>query len=284
MVITIIGVLVGLLLPAVQAARESSRRTSCANNLRQLALSLQTYHDQAGTFPPGARFHETDRMPGVSWQVLILPYLEEQPLYESIAPLPNGGATDWSAAYHELSSLVCPSAEPPPTQTKASNYASVAGAGRHDSLLDLEDDICGDLAVDGVLYPDSRTRIAQIVDGTSHTITVGERVYALADWMSGATRLGRPPKRICSSAAKNVRFPINANPKRFGYFVGDKTAPADGKTSLTFNDVYFGSEHQGGAQFAFADGSVHFLEDGIDFITFQDLSTIQGGESDRRSE
>ena len=283
-VITIISVLVGLLLPAVQAAREASRRTSCGNNLKQLGLALQSYHDQFGAFPPGSRFHETDRMPGISWRVLLLPYIEQAPLYEAISPLPNGGAADWTATYQELRLLSCPSAERSPTAAKASHYDSVAGAGRGEHVWDLEDATCGDLALDGVLYPASHTRMAQIVDGTSHTVTIGERIYALTDWMTGASRLGHPPQRICSGASKNVRYPINANHRRFGYFVGDRTAPTGADLSMQFNDVFFGSEHGGGAQFAFADGSVHFLAEDIEFLTLQDLSTIQGGEADRRSE
>src|SRR5262245_57013180 len=76
-VIAIIGILIGLLLPAVQAAREASRRNSCANNLRQIGIALHNYHSARKCFPPSARIHDMDGEQGISWRVMILPYIEE---------------------------------------------------------------------------------------------------------------------------------------------------------------------------------------------------------------
>ena len=144
------------------------------------------------------------------------------------------------------------------------------------------------MAIDGALYPNSRTRLAQITDGTSHTVAIGERLYfsggVNGDWMIGATRVGHPPTRICSASSKNIRFPINADPQQIGYFVGDRQAPPDGELSVLLNDLYFGSDHPGGAQFGFVDGSVRFLVESIDFVAYQNISTIQGGESHEGTE
>ncbi len=83
-VIAIMGILIALLLPAAQAAREAARKTACINHLRQLALALQQYHDLEGTLPPGALMHTDPARWGHSWQVSLLPYLEERAIYDEL--------------------------------------------------------------------------------------------------------------------------------------------------------------------------------------------------------
>jgi prepilin-type N-terminal cleavage/methylation domain-containing protein/prepilin-type processing-associated H-X9-DG protein len=281
-VIAVIGVLVGLLLPAIQAAREAARRSQCSNNLRQLALALQNYHAQHGAFPAGARLHQVNNQPGVSWRVLTLPFIEQAPLYEQINPLPDGGAEDWSPQKTTVAALICPSADPPSQDAqdlKESHYAAGSGAGRDEERIDLEDIVCGDVDVDGVLYVVSRVKATGITDGTSNTLLLGERTYIWRDWMSGATKTGNPPTRICTGASKNIRYPINADPWQFGFFVGHLQAPEGAPRTMLLNDLQFASEHPGGAHFALADGSVHFVGEELDFTVFQDLSTRDGGES-----
>jgi prepilin-type N-terminal cleavage/methylation domain-containing protein/prepilin-type processing-associated H-X9-DG protein len=279
-VITIIGVLLGLLLPAVQAAREASRRSRCANNLHQMGIAIQSYHAQQGSFPPGAHLHAIESQPSISWRVMILPYLEETVIYEQIHPTRDGGAADWTARSQVIGALICPSA-PSPMQgaSHTSHYSGISGAGRNDHRIKLESDSCGDIYTDGVFYPNSRTRIAKIEDGTSHTLAIGERTYIFRDWMSGAEWVDTPPSQICTGAASNVRYPINADVNQFGYYVGDGDAPTSGKFAMLLNELFFGSYHPGGAQFCMADGSVHMLHDTIDFTAFGDLSTIAGGET-----
>ena len=288
-VITIIGILLGLLLPAVQAAREAARRAHCSNNLKQIGLALHMYHDVDGTFPPGMRMHDVDREPSTGWRVLILPHLEESSLYEQIRPTPDGGVFDRNPRSKFMHVYICPSAPQQPDApalAKLSNYAGIAGAGRNNRRIDLEDIICGDVFTDGMFYRESRTKIAKIEDGTSHTLAVGERSYILpteGDWMVGGTRVGDPPTRICLEAAKNVRYPINASHSEFGYFVGDPSAPTPQLKKILLNDLFFGSLHSGGAQFCFADASVHLIPDTIDFVVFGDMATIAGGEPNRWS-
>ncbi len=285
-VIAIVGVLVALLLPAVQAARGSARRTSCANQLRQLGLAIHAYESQHGAFPAAASLHAQERLPSISWRVLILPHIEESALFERIGTTPDGGARDWSAQTVAIALFACPSAPAQPDNPlllKESKYYGVAGAPRAGGYLDLEDAQCGDLSNNGIFTPIRRTRIAKIEDGTSNTLAIGEREFSFHDWMTGAIWRDSPPTRICSFAASNIRYPINADRGYWGYFVGDLEAPAGAPKKMLLNDLNFGSLHSGGAQFCFGDASVHFLRDDIDFTVFEDLATIAGGEiTDRR--
>lgn len=285
-VIAIIGILLGLLLPAVQSAREASRRNSCSNNLKQIGLALQNYHSVHRHFPPSAPLLEKDKDPSISWRVMILDELEETALYQQIKPLPNGGATDWSAKTQFIETYLCPSAPRPPSSTeslKISNYAGVAGAGRNKRKV-LEKSLCGDIYLDGFFVPEDKrlgwgpTSTSSISDGTSKTLAVGERTYVFWDWMSGAYWTGLPPTRICTEAAKNVVYPINSDVAQIGYYVADGSAPIGGPFKLLLNDLFFGSYHPGGALFCVADGSVHMLSDAIDLNILQDLATIAGGE------
>lgn len=282
-VITIIAVLVGLLLPAVQAARETARRSSCANNLRQLAVATQLYHDKHRRFPPGARLHAIKSKLSVSWRVLVLPNLEQSPLYEQIHPTDDGGAVNWSGQSLAIDVLLCPSVPRPPDGPgvlKESHYSGVAGAARDSEIIDLEDVACGDIYKSGVFFPGSETTLTKIEDGTSHTVMIGERTYVFRDWMSGAAWVGTPPTQICTGATSNIRYPINASHSQFGYYVADRDAPADRKTML-LNDLFFGSFHSGGAQFCFADSNVRMLSQDIDFTLFESLATIAGHEVNR---
>lgn len=286
-VIAIIGILLGLLLPAVQAAREASRRSSCGNNLRQLGIAIQSYHDRHRAFPPGAHLHNNQNTSGISWRVMILNEIEESSLYNDVKPLSDGGAANWNNQYITVESYLCPSAPRPPegaTTLKDSHYVGVAGPGRNSKRVALEKNTCGDVSFDGVFFPvyksaakgkstgipRSGTRISEITDGTSKTLAIGERTYKLSDWMTGGIWESDPPTLICDKAAKNISYRINTEVDASGKFVD-----ADGTTKkMLDNDLVFGSNHSGGAQFCFADGSTRMIADDIDFTAYQDLSTI----------
>lgn len=272
-VIAIIAVLVGLLLPAVQAAREASRRTQCGSNLHQVGVALQAYHDRARAFPPGARYRPEDSTWGYSWRVLILPEMEQRSLFDQIAPLPDGSSVKWPSEVR-VNSYLCPSAEVEQLapDRQLSHYSGVGGSGVMERR-DLEDTWCGDMDVDGIFYAESETRIADVTDGTSSTLAVGERNYIFFDWLMGATRNDDPITRICLGSSQNVRYPINADPSTYGYFVQDSEAPAGVTEKILQNDLHFGSAHSGGANFTLADSSVRFLQDGVDFAVLQALAT-----------
>jgi prepilin-type N-terminal cleavage/methylation domain-containing protein/prepilin-type processing-associated H-X9-DG protein len=280
-VISIIGVLMALLLPAIQAAREAARRTQCINKLKQIGLALQNHHDAKKQFPSGANIH-TGIGVGLSWNVLVLPYLELGSLYSEIQPLPNGGATNSSPEYSLIDAFICPTASEQGNQAnteKGSNYSAVAGAGRSDDgKMGFVSPNCGDVFTDGVFFADSRTPISRITDGTSNTLAIGERTYYWRSWYFGTTKRGNPVNEICSGPAHNILYPINADQYQFGFYRFDNRAPVGAPKTMLLNDLQFGSDHPGGANFTFADGSVHMLSETIDMTVYKDMSTKDGGE------
>jgi hypothetical protein len=147
--------------------------------------------------------------------------------------------------------------------------------------MDLEDNICGDICINGMFFPESRTTTDKIEDGTSHTLAIGERTYILSSWMPGAVWVNAKPKRICLYSASNLRYPINASHSQFGYHKADLDAPLGAPKTMLTNDLIFGSNHPDGAQFCCADGSVHMLSDAMDFTLLEDMATIAGHEADR---
>ena len=287
-VIAIIGVLLGLLLPAVQAAREAARRSQCVNNLKQMGTAIQNYHSQESSFPPGASKHEEEDKVGLSWRVFILPFLELNNIYEQIAPLPNGGGANLSAQGTLIEIYHCPSAERPPADPgflKISNYAGISGANNTNNpedVVNLEDNLCGDLEVNGVFYPESNIRIAQITDGSSNTLAIGERLYSFRDWVSGMTWFGDNPPTAstgwCTGSGKTIHFPLNADHWEFGFYRFDFQMPPGGERKMLLNELPFASVHPGGGNFCLADGSVHFFNEDIDFTVYQAMATRNGGE------
>src|SRR5260370_36086054 len=195
-VIAIIGTLVALLLPAVQKVRESANRMSCQNNLKQIGLALHNYHEARRCFPPGyfasAPYSDgaTDTTPGWGWGAFLLPYLEQDNLFRRLnlnQPVPNSsGIQTMIPLYLCPSDLAPPGAFPVPDgfgnplcSAAPSSYAACTGGD--------ESDTTGP-AGRGVFYRNSQTRIAEITDGTSSTIPIGERAWANANGvLSGAS-------------------------------------------------------------------------------------------------
>ncbi len=278
-VIAILGVLLGLLLPAVQAAREAARRNTCVDKIRQIGIAAMNYHGEQNSFPPGSRKHRLANEVGISLQVMLLPYLELQTLYDEIRPNSDGGCANFAPRLQAIDAFTCPSAPEPDDQWKPSHYVGVSGANTNEDVWVLFKAVCGDIDINGVFYPESYSTIGQISDGTSNTLAIGERVYAFQDWMTGSEWMMAEsfPLQICSVSSKNVRYPINADLDVYGYYKHDPHAPSDA-TIMLFNDLPFGSEHPGGAQFCYADGSVHFLVDSINFDVLQAMATRNGEE------
>lgn len=163
---------------------------------------------------------------------------------------------------------------------KGTNYVGVAGSGNQPAhRLDLEDVSCGDLFLDGVLTYERSTLMQQIVDGTSRSLAVGERIYGYAvdQWTYGAKWHGAPLESVCVSSIKNLGYSINANLQQVDYFVRDQSVPPE-RRRMVRNDLLFGSAHPHGANFAHADGSVQFLDDAIDFTVLQELASRGGQE------
>jgi prepilin-type processing-associated H-X9-DG protein len=242
-------------------------------------MALHSYYGNYRRFPPAAMLRQAERDLSVSWRVYILPGVEEVELYEQIKPKSDGGTVSTVPDSLAISVYWCPSAQL--SARGDSNYYGVAGAVRNEEWMDLEDSICGDICTNGMFFPESRTTIGKIEDGTSHTLAIGERTYILNSWMTGAVWVKTKPKRICMYSSSNLRYPINASHNEFGYHKSDMEAPPAATKKMLTNDLKFGSNHPGGAQFCYADGSVHMLLETMDFTLLENMATIAGHETDR---
>jgi len=280
-VIAIIGVLVALLLPAVQQAREAARRSQCKNNLKQIGLALQNYYDTHRTFPPGYislwDSSGNDTGPGWGWAAFILPQMEQQNLNSAINfNRPIEDPVNSTVRITPINSYLCPSDSTPQTWT-AKKYdtsgstlvtiGEVASANYVGVFGTTEPGVDGD----GVLFRDSRIRFADITDGTSQTMCVGERSFRLgpATWAGVITSANLYPE------AGSMALPIlnNASGMTLGH-TGDQNL-----TSAQYSlQNQFSSQHTGGAQFLFCDGHVVFLSQSMDYGVYKALSTRQGNE------
>ena len=271
-VIAIIAILIALLLPAVQSAREAARRAQCVNNLKQMGLALQNYHDAIGTFPMSyaarSRFNNgaTDTAPGWGWGTMILSQLEQAPLFNGANfSLPVESLTNSTVARSILATYLCPSdplqPAPFPVNDASSNlvalmgptsYAACVGNDFADSTTGLNNDGLGN----GVLFRNSAIRIADITDGTSQTITIGERAWSInsGPWAGVATNgvIRRGPANTCPTTGA-LYYPAATLVQAHTNVLNTDTDPDGG-----IDD--FSSRHPGGANFVFADGSVHFLK------------------------
>jgi prepilin-type N-terminal cleavage/methylation domain-containing protein/prepilin-type processing-associated H-X9-DG protein len=282
-VIAIIAILIGLLLPAVQKVRESASRLKCANNLKQIGLACHNYHDAQQTFPPGylavSSYSDgaTDTAPGWGWAAFLLPYLEQDNLYRQInfaQPVQNS-----AAAQAVLSGFLCPSDLVPPApfvltdaggrpvcQAAPSSYAATVGPDA--SEADGPDGL-------GVFYRNSRVRLTDITDGTSNTTLLGDRAWSQANGVWA----GAPAAAVMRAGAQNPWASATASAPVLvlvhNNWVNIRTDSDGGLDD-------FSSNHPGGANLLFADGSVHFVPsvtgEGQLHADFQALGTRAGGE------
>ncbi len=285
-VIAIIGILIALLLPAVQAAREAARRMHCANNLKQMSLAVHNYLDANRVFPPAALWGYAQGKWGVSLHMAITPFLEEQArldFFDLSLSTDESGNIDQSTRMPAV--YACPSDGAPfmdifttATPLACSHYAGIMGSKTISSVPSGGSE--GPYATDGLFYPNSRNRTKDATDGLSKSLALGERLNNLRAWSKGSAYDVNPTTELGVVSAKNVVYPINADPRKVCYarIEGQTVLNCPGGRTCLFNDLFFGSYHPGGAQFAMGDGSVHFIAETIDMPTFQALATIAGGE------
>jgi prepilin-type N-terminal cleavage/methylation domain-containing protein/prepilin-type processing-associated H-X9-DG protein len=224
-VIAIIGVLIGLLLPAVQKVRETANRTRCQSNLKQLGLAMHNYHGVNNCFPPA--FAKPSNW---GWSVWLLPYVEQSALYNTLNP------TATSIALTPNTSLALPifaCASDPAAATATNHFYSNYGRSNYAISEQVSD---GGSAI----------RIEQITDGTSNTLMIGERDMT---HQVGAIWPGRDSNGV-GGAIGRPNWPINTS-----YAGGATCCAAD--TSCT--RYAWSSLHPGGANFVFCDGAVYFL-------------------------
>jgi prepilin-type N-terminal cleavage/methylation domain-containing protein len=294
-VIAVISILIGLLMPAVQKVREAANRLSCMNNLKQIGLAMHMYHDTNEGFPPGylfqsstgsraARHHNRPppgafalpNAPGWGWASYLLPFLEQEALNAMIdRSLPVESPSCVAIRETTLKMYTCPSDSETGIfsvltyknqvmGTAATNsYAACFGSN---GLVGTNPDIG-----DGIFFRNSHTRIADILDGTSSTLAIGERAasFAQAPWagvMTGGTVRTTPGAPVLRSVIE----PAPAMPLAgvFNHLLNEGLSePYD-----------FFSSHPGVLPVVFADGSVHGLATGASLTNLQALATRAGGE------
>ena len=280
-VITIIGILIALLLPAVQAAREAARRLQCSNNLKQLSLALLNYENTHNTLPPpGITSHQ------LSWHVYILPFIEQTGMYSQIS-FQAGGYPDFGrnqATYlTRIDGYLCPSNE---TQIRSqssmawiqfegyqgqmsytTHYVGVLGPKGNNAYTGQDYKLnqpaagCGGYSDQGAFYYPSGCLLASITDGTSNTYLVGERSWiGINDVFAWIRGVYGDASGVGFITTKNVLYPINS------------------KLSGLLNDSAFGSEHPGGSQFTLCDGSVQFVSESISHAVYLAAASRNGQE------
>jgi prepilin-type N-terminal cleavage/methylation domain-containing protein/prepilin-type processing-associated H-X9-DG protein len=292
--ISIIGVLLALLLPAVQKVREAANRLVCANNLKEIALAAHNFHDTYNRFPAGA--HLPVYVGGVPTRatnlwVELLPYIEQDNLYKQWDYCDNRNnvaGRENSTTAHVITLLICPSDPLPETVVEATGergprwvwgFYGMSSYGGNAGTRSLA---FPHVSRDGIFWIDSRVRLTDITDGTCNTFLFGERYHRDPE----VDRLG--PKLLPGGApiAQAGRWGyIWAGPATMGMVTLHGAAPinyrmpADGDFSaLMDRSCAFGSGHLHGANFAFADGHVSFVSDRIPLSMLRALSTRAGGE------
>ena len=289
-VVLIVGLLIALLLPAVQASREASRRLQCMNNLRQIGLALENYSSVVGVYPPGW----ISSAPGLDiplwgWGARLLVFLEQNPLTEGDL-LGQYFATRATATVQltTLSVFLCPSSPSGGlvdrhedrfdfmfAQFAPSNYVGSAG---DKNPLDFPQK-CG-----GVFFENSAVAAANIPDGMSSTLLVGERSRDLSEatWSGGfvARNCTGPswPVQVCDDALLSFTL-SNAGPPTSSGFTGGRLDPGiQVPNDLGPGPSGYRSLHPGGCNFLFCDGSVRFVKETVNPPIFAALATRAGGE------
>lgn len=287
-VIAIIGILIGMLLPAVQGVREAARRVQCANNQKQLALGLLNYEDANSKLPPGSdlpsqisghRYYGT-------WVTKILPFMEQENLLESMGlrnhvnvlnvPAPPSGSFG-NAAFNDPSTLNCP-ADPNNQHTGNSvegaygNY--VMCATNHSRIANnwYAGGIIPRQFKNGVGHIQHNIRLAEAFDGTSNCVLTSE----LINVPLGDDKRGQMFYQVEPTVLFSTNQPPNTTTADRGWFAEN----FPGAPAATGGFVlYARSYHRGGVNCSGLDGSVHFVSNNIDQIVFQNLGSILDGNA-----
>ena len=309
-VIAIISVLIGLLLPAVQKVREAASRLKCANNLKQIGLGLHNFEGVSGRYPagyistPGVGFYDSqtgDWGPGWSWLAILLPYVEQDNLYKSLRwDLPCWDPANSTQVKGTVPIFLCPSATGnTPTVGitdlgmnvwqnavfARANY--VHNVGWNDiwsspATTNYDDTVLG---CNGVMYRNSKIRVADVTDGLSNTVFAGERTPYLADAVWAGVVPGAKHYSYNQFASSGTGGP-GINYDNAGSYVGANSGPSiyespqvihPPNSALGHTDQMH-SQHPGGANVLFGDGSIRFIRESIPLSLFRDLSSRSGGE------
>jgi len=298
-VIAIIAVLIALLLPAVQAAREAARRSQCVNNMKQLGIALHNYHDVVGSFPTSfwrqtrdsASSTAVDGTNRHSWFAMILPYIEQTPIYNAMNfSMGVGGPINATAAMTPINVLMCPSDPSPTISTFARvdqgvgvnnnsgpklSYLGNFGDNHNDdpnwwtfpNLPTSRGNGFGEYNTETGIMCRSGGTVAfrDVTDGLSNTFGAGESLYETCDWFTWAN-----PNGSTSGTSCPICYMAVTNHK------GDSSSATDSRNwRVGFG---FRSMHPGIVNFLFCDGSVRAIKCSLNRITYRALSTRNLGE------
>jgi type II secretory pathway pseudopilin PulG len=301
-VIAIAGLLIALLLPAVQAAREAARRLQCAGNLRQIGLALHAYHGVWQAFPPayltGPLVPALELDSGWAWGTLILPYLEQRPVYDAANFDFSFGSADTrdprgllglfvnrTVMRTSISILLCPSAEggAGPLELGYDSGTVIGSPGQYIASAGWMDSSVLPVTGTGILYPNSRIATGDVSDGSSTTLMIGERSRNLTD-VAWSGVLGISPLPLCTKRD----WPVKSCVRTLFLLMGRTGPSADivsGSIPVgnTPNNPGAGadgfwSRHPGGCEFLLCDGSARFLEQTLALQVFRALTSRAGGE------
>ena len=312
-VIAIIGILVALLLPAVQSAREAARRSQCANNLKQIGLGILNYESALQTLPPGAEvkvpeYCDSAGCRGIPVFMLIMPYMEEGVLPDILDDLidaRNSNGWAWTLIASEdpskpggtrIETYVCPSTTNWQDVIPRRDYAGVIGGlgdaeARHPRApISIRQPVAsndrGRVFTNGVFNMGVEIPLRRVIDGTSTTLAVGESVSATRyGFGSGyGTDVGGPGAWWAGGACRhNYKTDFSGHSpgrvllstfKPINSHIADPQIKPDQS-----NDAAFSSDHPSGAQFVYVDGHVEMLQEDIDYDVYQYLSSFKGGET-----
>ncbi len=300
-VIAIIAVLIALLLPAVQAAREAARRAQCTNNLKQLGLAAQNYHDTNGAFPPGA-MSQVDPVKGATYFVTnfscfvrLLPFSEQSALYNAVNfSLTQKNVDNITIAGIQLAMLACPSDPNPPVpivnvgysnfgfdsyptnptfNCYFSSYAGCQGTFHNNNYQGTPNYPVRQSQTNGVIFPDATINISSITDGTSNTLLFGEHVKSLL-----------PIYSLSFSVSDFAWYTGNYYDTQFTTLYPPNVGQSStgGLTPAGIKYYYPGnanSRHPGGLNMAFCDGSVRFIKNTISSWSFSTSNADSFGDS-----
>ncbi len=269
-VIAIIAILIALLLPAVQQAREAARRSTCKNNLKQLGLAIQNYHDTHRTFPMNTR--NVTGTNGFSWIAQSLPYLDQTPLYKKLNFNQKlTSAVNRPVIQTPIPTLLCPTDPTTAVRSDLANWwawpaePTPGTVGRGPAgvtcYMGYQGDWFDTNPPDGVFErsPSIALRMRDVTDGTSNTVIIGERSPSYSPW--------------CAWAAGNGAWIVD----RYRINQIRETQPVPNAAEV--GGVKYGaiSMHAGGIQVGLADGSVHFLNENMNHNIYRQLDRHNDG-------
>ena len=296
-VIAIIAVLIALLLPAVQGVRESARRTQCGNGLRQIGLAIQSHLSQSGDrFPPGLVRNDNNAVsifqgPGWGWGALILPQIEQEPLFNTLSPTTKNLSLDpalVAGAQERLAVFRCPSSpaagaglneelswDPASPSFALSNYKGVFGDAN--TQWDDPNDACPYLigsctgGENGIFGANSSVTPAHVIDGLSNTVMIGEMAYGI----NGTTNATGVLVNYRGAVWAGVRDPSMRSNVGTHQTLRGVTAAGTASREYVLNGTNpnaFSSHHPGAVGFGLADGSVQFIATHVEGVILNRLA------------